>query len=444
MKQTGKRIATFGIALSLAFAVAAQGGKDAPPGREAPPPGRDQAPPRERQGSPQPRPAKNEKKAPADNYTIEQSISDKAQLSTVSFSALAFMTGTFGADTFLPPGKAADYFGFQYMRDIDASEGGHNQMFLGKIGNATLAILDDSQKALLLELAKKQESGYQDLVKKRLVVIKAFRENMEGNGPAGNKGLSLEAVQAAVADVFTVDGTLALDRAEAYGKVANSLTSAQKKGFAKLKFGDSGSWPTLDDQYDKRTMSHGQDVLFMTYASEFFSWYAGSENSDVYFCPERHGTYFGGFYMKDYPAMGNNDYYIPTALTGDSGDSFLKLLTKDQESAITGVMTPLGPILQEILSIRRQISQEFRGTLTGAAIDHDKVMGLSRRYGELDGQLSWEMATRFAAVYKTLSADQKASMVKLRNQDIFPKGYYLYSDPVDEAVSVDGAALFAR
>jgi len=426
-----KRITAIALALSLAGVLGAQG---APQGQR-PPKG-----PGAGSGNPG-----GSGVSPAENYTIEQSVSDQAQLSTISFSALAFMSGTFGADTFLPPGKVADYFGFQYMRDIDAKEAGHNQMFLGKIGNATLAILDAKQKALFLDLAVKQESAYQDLVKSRLVVIKAFRDNMEGKGPAGNTGLSQKAVQAAVAGIFAIDGQLAYDRAVVYGKVATSLTAAQKAAFAKLSFGDSSTWPSLEDQYDKRTMSHGQDVLFLTYASEFFSWYAGNENADVYFCPERHGTYFGGFYMKDYPAMGNSDYFIPTALTGDSGAALLsEVLTKDQAAVITGIMTPLKPILAEILSIRRQISQQFRGALSGKAIDYDKVMALSRRYGELDGLQSWEMATRFAAVYRTLSADQKAAMVRLRNQDVFPAGYYLYSDPVDTQATIDDSGLFSK
>jgi hypothetical protein len=63
----------------------------------------------------------------------------------------------------------------------------------------------------------------------------------------------------------------------------------------------------------------------MTYASELFSWYKGSLDADVYFCPERHGTYFGGFYMKDYPAMNNPDYFISTSITGDSGKEFLNI-----------------------------------------------------------------------------------------------------------------------
>ena len=57
----------------------------------------------------------------AHRYSIEQATSDKAQLHTIAFDGLAFLTGDFAMDTFLPPGKVSDYFGFQYMRDIDAS-----------------------------------------------------------------------------------------------------------------------------------------------------------------------------------------------------------------------------------------------------------------------------------------------------------------------------------
>lgn len=49
-------------------------------------------------------------------YSIEQAISDRAQLHTLAFDGLAFLTGDFGSSTFLPPGKVADFSGFQYMR----------------------------------------------------------------------------------------------------------------------------------------------------------------------------------------------------------------------------------------------------------------------------------------------------------------------------------------
>lgn len=41
------------------------------------------------------------------------------------------------------------------------------------------------------------------------------------------------------------------------------------------------------------------NVVDMTYTSEFFSWFSGSVESDVYLYLERHGTYFGGFYERN-------------------------------------------------------------------------------------------------------------------------------------------------
>ena len=76
----------------------------------------------------------------AQRYSIEQAVSDRAQLHTIAFSGLAFLTGDFGASTFVPPGKVCDYFGFQYMRDIDVAEKGHNPMFLNRVAGNVLHI----------------------------------------------------------------------------------------------------------------------------------------------------------------------------------------------------------------------------------------------------------------------------------------------------------------
>ncbi|MCX6966253.1 MAG: hypothetical protein NTZ46_00465 [Verrucomicrobia bacterium] len=56
------------------------------------------------------------------------------------------MTGDFGADTFLPPGKVCDFFGFQYMRDIDAAHKGHNPMFLDRVAGNVLHVLTDEAR----------------------------------------------------------------------------------------------------------------------------------------------------------------------------------------------------------------------------------------------------------------------------------------------------------
>ena len=363
-------------------------------------------------------------------YSIEQAISDRAQLNTIAFDGLAFLTGDRCSCTFIPPGKVSDFFGFQYMRDIDSGEGGHNTSFLTKIANATLAILTDSQKAKLVALAKAQERPIEEFAYERFPLIDAFNRLLDGDVSAGAV-LSPEAVMKYSADLYEQDGLLAWDRAKAVGAVIRSLDDGQRAALARLKFGDSSTWPDLPDQVDKRSLSHRAHVGVMTYASEIFSWYAGSIEADTYFCPERHGMYFGSFYMKDAPAMGQRNYSISTRLTGDSGEAFLAALTDAQRERITSIPAWQRPKMEDIVRVRREISTELRRFMTGDSADRAKVVALSRRYGELDGELSYTYATRFAEVARTLTADQKQRLVALRNLDGYAcRGAYVYSEPV--------------
>lgn len=177
-------------------------------------------------------------------------------------------------------------------------------------------------------------------------------------------------------------------------------------------------------------MNNTEFVAVMTYASELFSWYKGSLDADVYFCPERHGTYFGGFYMKDYPAMNNPEYFISTAITGDSGKEFLNILNSEQRELISGIIEEQRTALTEIAQIRTSVSTELRKAMTGGTVDKEKVYSLISRYGELDGQISALYATRFSEVNKILTDEQRAALVKLRNLDVVPQGAYKFSTPV--------------
>ena len=296
-------------------------------------------------------------------YSIEQAVSDRAQLNTIAFDGLAFLTGDVPCNTFLPPGKVADYWGFQYMRDVDTNQLGHNTSFVPRVANNVLYVLTAAQKAYL--------------------------------------------------------GTMVFD--------------------------NSATWPDVPDQIDRQSMSHAAHIAVMTYASELFSWYAGSVEGDVYFCPERHAPYFGSFYMKDIPAMGNPDYSISTSLTGDSGEAFLAVLTARQRALVTGLVDGQRADLAEIVKTRRAIAVQLRRFMTGASVDKPAVLALSRRYGELDGEISFFYAKAFAALARTLSADQKQALLKLRNLDdtYSCTRAYPYSDAIDVPVIPSTDFLFA-
>ena len=366
-------------------------------------------------------------------YSIEQAISDNAQLHTIAFNGLAFITGDFGASTFIPPGKVCDVFGFQYMRDIDAAQKGHNPMFLDRVAGNVLKTLTDEQRAMLTDLAKEQAPQFDDLARRRWPLIKAFCRELTGEIPAGSKGLSKESVVKYVGDLFAFDAELSYRRAEVFGKIVESFTPEQKAYLGKMKFGDFNSWPDVDMQLYKlpRGTEKMLNVAYMSYASELFSWYAGSVEADTYFCPERHGTYFGGFYMKDMPAMGQKDFNISTSVTGDSGAEFLRLLTPEQRKNVTAIPDLQRKAITATVDVRKAISTELRKFLKGEQAEKKKILHLGRKYGELDGEMSYLYASAFAKVNKTLTDDQRKSLVKLRNLDGYTSApAYIYSDPV--------------
>ena len=368
------------------------------------------------------------KKSPAQRYTIEQAVSDRAQLHTICFSGLAFITGDYGASTFIPPGKVCDYFGFQYMRDIDAAQKGHNPMFLNRVAGNVLHILNEEQKQLFADLAEEQAPQLVALAEIRLPLIKAFWMELEADEP----GLNKQAVINTVGDIFERDAELSLRRAEVMAQVHASLTEKQKAYLGNMKFGDFNTWPAIDER-DKIKRGKGNTKLFnvayMTYASEFFSWTAGNIEADTYFCPERHGTYFGGFYMKDMPAMGKRDFDISTSVTGDSGRTFVEdICTPEQAKHLLEIPDLQRKALMETIDVRRAFSTELRKLLDGQTPDRETLLQLGRKYGELDGEMSWYYTMAFAEVNRTLTEEQRTELVKLRNLEGYESApYYIYS-----------------
>lgn len=323
----------------------------------------------------------------------------------------------------MPPGKVADFFGFQYMRDVDTAGYGHNTQFLSRVANNILYILNDTQKAELTALAKVQASQYISFAYNRFPIMNAFRQSLQGR-----EELSQEAVAQYTSRLYETDADLSYNRAVTVGKIIQSLDSSQKAYLDQMKFDDFNSWPDVaEDTELKQSMSNPEFVAVMTYASEMFSWYKGSIDADVYFCPERHGTYFGGFYMKDYPAMNNTDYFISTATTGDKGKRFLNILNSEQRSLIEGIIQEQKPAMEEIVKIRTEVSEELRKAQTGDSVDKEKVYALIERYGYLDGEVSALYAQRFSEVNSTLTADQREKLTVLRDLDVVPDGAYLFS-----------------
>lgn len=361
-------------------------------------------------------------------FTMDDTISDGAQRTTIAFSGLAMMTGNLEAQSFFPPGKLADYTGFQYLRDNDPDDMGHNTSFLTRVANNVIYMLNDAQFERLKALAVAQLSLIDLYAYKRFPLMKAFRRLLEHDLPPGSPGLNLDAVQKASRELYRIDGQISFDRALLYAQVIQSFDSGQKSYLDAMKGKGWKSWPDIgSDQIRARMqgLPSGTAVAVMTYAGDLFSWYAGSLAADAYFCPERHGTYYGSFYIKDAPAIGHEGYAIDEQLTASAGsalcDSSKGYVTPDQAAAMSGLVETqrmnLYTGVVSIVSLRTKIASLLRGLIASTADSdavRDQVLSLSETYGDLDGENNYHYARVFTQVHDSLSGEQRAKLGALR------------------------------
>ena len=367
-------------------------------------------------------------------YNIEQALSDRAQGMTIAFDAFTFLTGDLGSDSFFPPGKVADFWGFQYLRDNDPSHMGHNTDFLTKAAFNMLYILTPDQLAELVRLAESQVASINEYGYRRFVLMDAFRRLLDDDLPAGATGLDENAVKAYSAELYRLDGEISFERAQVMGTILSELDPDQRAYLDAMTGKGMLDWPDVEEPADLRGLDRDVKVAVMTYASDMLSWYTGSVEADVYFCPERHGTYFGSFYLKDAPAMGNPNYTISSNLTGEMGDAMLGTLTADQAQLVTGLVSIQKPYLLGIVDARREVSAELRRFMTGESADSATVLSLMETYGELDGAITYNYAVNFVQLNQTLTSEQKAQLSAFREEILgdlmYASGAYLYSQPI--------------
>jgi hypothetical protein len=244
--------------------------------------------------------------------------------------------------------------------------------------------------------------------------------------------------------LYLLDGQISFDRALLYANILNSMSTPQKAYLDAMKGKGWVSWPDITDDQIRTRMAglpQGTAVAVMTYAGDLFSWYAGSVTADAYFCPERQGTYYGSFYIKDAPAIGHEGYGIDEQLTATAGaalcDSSKGYVTPDQAALISSLVAKQRDNLYasptaNIVNCRTEIAKLLRNLIPSSASADTvkaKVLELSGVYGELDGENNYFYATVFAQVYKTLTTDQKTRLMALRRSIM--SGTYAGGTPFD-------------
>jgi hypothetical protein len=324
---------------------------------------------------------------------------------------------------------------------------GHNTGFVTIIAFNVLHILTSDQVNQLIDRAQIEVELINEYAYKRFPLMEAFRRLLEGDIPEGSTGLDLQTVMNYTAEMYQIDGQICYDKAQLLGGILRSLTAEQNASLRALKaLNGVGNWPAnLTDPLRDLHLEPDVNVAVMTYASEMYSWYAGSVEADTYFCPEGEGTYFGSFYLKDWPAMGNPNYTINENLTASAGEDFLKVLTSSQAELVTGLVDIQRSDLYEIVQRRSDMATELRGFLTEESVDNTTVMNLAERYGELDGEIVYYYATHFTEVWQALNSTQKAELEELVDALGYVPctGAFLYSRPISMPEIINTDFLFS-
>ncbi|CAM9309320.1 unnamed protein product, partial [Heterosigma akashiwo] len=368
---------------------------------------------------------------------INDTLRDGAQEQTIRATAVAWLSGDLCADSFLPPGKVADYFGFQYLRDSDDCEMGHNSEFAAMAAAVMLETLNATQREWLIQYAY-EEAGEIDaasitdihfgtndeIIYGRFPMQMAFRELLD----EGRESLSRDRMEAYSEEMYMLDGKFTHGRAKVFTRVLNSLNATQRAHLDEL--GCMTEWPDHTDLelFDK---SHGNFIktLYTTFAGQLLSWYKGSQEADAYFAPERVANYFGLFYLKDISSIMTHNVTIDADATKDLGEQMLETLTSAQQEKISGIVDAQRADYGDYYVARLDLTAELRAALNGhRAPDEAKVMALSAEVGRLDARVAHLYAITFAELYHNMTAKQLEDMVKLRNLEEYPcSGTFYYS-----------------
>ena len=391
-------------------------------------------------------------------FTLEQTLSDGAQLTTLAFDGLAILTGNLNAKSFFPPGKVADYTGFQYLRDNDQDGMGHNTDFLTRAANNVLYVLTEEQIAKMKALAARQAGQVTQYALNRYPLMNAFNLTVSRTIPSGSTGLNLNAVKAASKALYQIDGQISFDRAKLYATLIQGMTASQRSYLLSMRGTGFNNWPDIGrDSIQSKIQGLAPDAmtLVMTYAGDLFSWFTGSVDGDVYFCPERHGTYFGAFYMKDAPAVGHAGYGISTTITNTAGQALSNpgagYVNATQAGYVQALLAQQDANLDGIVAVRTRIATLLRKLIAnpGDPTVLPQVLTLSGTYGELDGANNHHYATAFAKVAASLTPAQVTKLKALRSGILTGKyadgaafdfttarAPYLYATPVADTRAI--------
>jgi len=365
-------------------------------------------------------PVSAEKSDPAvrDISTIE--ITQQQLLSAVASRTLTWLTGSASNNDHMSVGRVANYFGFVGLRVAS----GHS-LKRSDVAKDTLAVLNESQRDVLIEILEEQKSLIEDAHVARFKMNRALEGLLIGEKITQNDFRKLgEAYGASEARV----GQMV---AQKLGDVAQTLTPEQSESMNQIRSKHiSGQGHTIQREKLKLKVSREEKQDLENIAARFLSWKTGTQTYNDFEVVGKPSQHFGFVSLR----LDSNH----SVKRGGVAKEVLQILTPQQrqllEDAAAGNLKQFG----DFIEARAQLMRALEVALAGSKIDAVKVSKLGAAIGAVEANMTWEQATAMLQLKSSMSDKQTLTLLEMRDKYI-ASAATLSADPVER-----GRQLFAQ
>lgn len=181
--------------------------------------------------------------------------------------------------------------------------------------------------------------------------------------------------------------------------------------------------PAAPPPTDAEYVAHRDDHdLRVALGSKAFAWWTGSAAADEALPLGKTAQFFGFEGLRAESGR--------AAQRGTLGRAFFALATPPQRAAMAAAAEAEAEPVQAWWAARREVVQLLRSaSVQGTTLPPAEVERLGRALGRANGQAALAEASAFAAVERTLTADQRAALARLRADPGAADGSVRVTDP---------------
>eukprot|EP00930_Biecheleria_cincta_P044254 TRINITY_DN30382_c0_g1_i1.p1 TRINITY_DN30382_c0_g1~~TRINITY_DN30382_c0_g1_i1.p1 ORF type:complete len:1734 (+),score=270.87 TRINITY_DN30382_c0_g1_i1:59-5260(+) len=326
------------------------------------------------------------------NLTAEEDT----DFNILASKGFAFFTGGVTQDAWMPPGKTAVYFGFQYFRYQDS--GAISSSDARKVGAAVAYKLDAAQRSTLCSMIDSSASLYQEIHALRAEIVSRIHDlrqavvNGSSNDLAKTRATSEVEIGRLSQELYARDGAVA----DLYGTTfaALNLTAEQRKyfydlwnGAAYLNSSDVASFKGKDACSKDQTYAQSN---IESVASEIFAWVVGNDAWLGYIAEGKVANVFGFMRLRQEPRQEGS----VSADRAGMASRFISALTMADCRSMASVVKRNINSMREYAGLHHEIARELKKLLDAPGnYSQHEVAKRAKLIGALEGSIVASQAT---------------------------------------------------